>query len=43
MSVDEKGLMEKKSIGDACKGNTSDHGTEKKPPAPESIMVKKGK
>jgi hypothetical protein len=41
MSVDEKGLMEKKSITDACKGNTGDMSTEKKPPAPESIMVKK--
>jgi hypothetical protein len=42
MSVDEKGLMERKSITDACKGNTN-LDVSKKPPAPESITSKKGK
>jgi hypothetical protein len=40
-TIDDKGLMERKSIADACKGNTGNMGTDKKPPAPESL--KKGK
>jgi hypothetical protein len=41
-TIDDKGLMERGSIKDACKGNT-DLAIEKKPPAPESLKAKKGK